>query len=530
MGQLFQQYIKVNYMKKKELFLLLIILLGAFMVRLYGFGNHLLDWHSWRQADTSSVSRNFATYGFDLLHPTFHDLSKGVSLLDNPNGYRFVEFPIYNVLQAGGFVLFDHFTLVEWGRIVSIFASLGSIIFLYILARKYISSLGGFVAALFYAFVPYSIYYSRTVLPDQLMVMCMLAGLCFFDKWLSLHVILRPRAEESHKILQSFRSFRMTFWFILTIIFTASAILIKPYVLFFSLAFIYLAWRKFGFGFLKKIDLWMFLFLSVAPFVLWRLWMLQYPEGIPQSNWLFNGTGIRFKGAFFHWLFAQRIAQLILGYFGLPFVIIGIMGQIKKEGLFFLSLVLSSLIYMSVIATGNVQHDYYQMIIIPMLALFFAKGVTMFFEQTKNIFNPYVSLATVSVCVIFMLSFGWYSVRDYYNLQHQALLEAGRAADRVIPKHTKIIAAYGGDTTFLHETNRNGWPVVDRSFYEFIKAGAKFIVFANPTSDELKLGTYFKTVERDPQYYVIFDLTNPTPEGVNFLRSEELQVKKDKGK
>ncbi len=88
-------------MRKLELIVLLLILLGGFLARLYGFDNPIADWHSWRQSDTAAVSRNFVKFGYDILHPRFDDLSNGVSLIDNPNGYRFVEFPFYNILQAG---------------------------------------------------------------------------------------------------------------------------------------------------------------------------------------------------------------------------------------------------------------------------------------------------------------------------------------------------------------------------------------------------------------------------------------------
>lgn len=489
-------------MKKKELLLLLIIVFGGVIIRLYQFHRPVADWHSWRQVDTSSVSRNFVKNGFDILHPTFHDLSKGVSLLDNPHGYRFVEFPIYNVLQGGLYSIFDYFTIEEWGRLVTITASVISIIFIFLLTQKYISRQAAFFSAFFFAFVPYSIYYGRTLLPDQLTVSFMLAGLYFFDRWLDRYT---------------------WFLYITAIILTSFAILMKPYVLFFGLAYLYLAWRKFGFGFLVKKELWIFLIFSTSPFILWRFWMAQYPEGIPQSNWLFNGNGIRFKGAFFRWIYAERIGHLILGYFGLPFVILGIITKTKKEGLLFLSLLMSSLIYMNVLATGNVQHDYYQILIIPMLAIFFGKGVDIIFSRSKDIFNPYVSYVTVVVSILLMLSLGWFSIRDFYNLQHNEVLAAGSAIDRITPKDAKVIAPYGGDTTLLYYTNRQGWPVVDRPFYEFIDAGAKYIVFANPSVDENNLGTLFTLVEKGPEY-IIFDMTKPTEKGRFAL---ELERKRD---
>src|SRR3990167_3798953 len=144
-------------MKKFEILFLAIILVGAFAVRLYHFNWPVADWHSWRQVDTSAVSRTFTQEGFSILRPKFPDLSKGVSLIDNPQGYRFVEFPIYNVLQAGFYKLMPRFTLEEWGRLVTIFSSLISIVFIYLLLKKYVNSRAGLIAAFFFAFIPYNI-------------------------------------------------------------------------------------------------------------------------------------------------------------------------------------------------------------------------------------------------------------------------------------------------------------------------------------------------------------------------------------
>src|SRR5579859_7077577 len=146
------------------------IILVGFIVRLYRFDNPIADWHSWRQADTSAVSRNFVNKGFDILHPRFDDLSNVPSGKDNPNGYRFVEFPIYNIAQAGLYKIFGYFTLEEWGRLVTNIVSLFSIFFLYKIVQKHINPLAGFFSAFFLAFIPFNIYYSRTILPDPSMV------------------------------------------------------------------------------------------------------------------------------------------------------------------------------------------------------------------------------------------------------------------------------------------------------------------------------------------------------------------------
>ncbi len=489
-------------MKKFEILFLALILVGAFAVRLYHFNWPVADWHSWRQTDTSAVSRNFVKDGFDLLRPKFDDFSKGVSLIDNPKGYRFVEFPVYNVAQAVLFKLFDKLTLEEWGRIVTIFSSLISIIFIYLLVKKYTSVRAGIVASFFFAFIPYNIYYGRTILPDQSMVAALLGGTYFFSNWIE------------HLQSASWRTI-FNFQFLLALIFIITALLLKPYALFFSLPLIYLAWRQFGFGLLKKWQLWLFFILTTMPLGLWHTWMSQkeFIEGVPRNNWLFNGNGIRFKGAFFHWLFADRISRLILGYWGLPFVVLGILRKInKKEGLFFFSFIISSITFMTVLATGNIQHDYYQVLIMPTLAIFFGKGVD-FILESKDIFNNWISYLTVMVGVVFCLMFGWFGVRDYYSIQHPNLILAGKAVDRLTPKNAKIIAPYGGDTTFLYYTNRKGWPVFDRSFKDFKKAGASYIAFADPTPEQLHLETEFKPIIITSTY-AIFDLTKPTLQGL----------------
>ncbi len=484
-------------MKKIETLILILILAGGFLVRFYHFSSPVGDWHSWRQSDTSAVSRNFVKFGFDILHPRFDDLSNGVSLIDNPQGYRFVEFPIYNIFQAGLFQTFSKFTIEEWGRLVTIFSSLSAVVFLYLLLKKHVSGRAGLAGAFFYAFVPYNIYFSRTILPDPLMIAFFLGGLFFFDQYLD------AKAASSKYT-----------YYLLAIILTASALLIKPFVVFFFLAYLYLIFMKRGLSGFKKLDVWLFFIISILPFILWRVWMQQFPEGIPQSNWLFNGTGIRFKGAWFRWIFAERIAREMLGFWGLAFVVLGmIVKPGKREKLFFLTFIISSLAYLTVFATGNVQHDYYQILIVPTLAIFFAKGIDWALSLARGSIH-YLTIAAVIIgTTLFMLMFGWFVVRDFYSIQHPSIIEAGQAVDMLTPKDAKVIAPYNGDTTFLYFTKRQGWPVFERTLKEFKKAGASYIAFADPTKEELNFQTLFKPVAITATY-AIFDLNKPTPQGL----------------
>jgi 4-amino-4-deoxy-L-arabinose transferase-like glycosyltransferase len=485
---------------RRELLFLLIIILGAFFVRIYKFDTPIVDWHSWRQADTSAVSRNFIKLGYSIFIPRFDDLSNGVSLIDNPEGYRFVEFPIYNIFQAGFFDMFGTFSLEQWGRLVSIFSSLGAVVFLYLIVKKHISTRAGLIAAFLYAFIPYSIYYGRVILPDTMMIAFFLGGFYFFDVFLDLQS--KPKKN---------------LYYAFAIIFTAAAFLIKPFVVFLLPSFLYLVFIKRGIKGFKKLDVWMFLILTLLPFFLWRLWMQNFPEGIPRNDWLYNGTGIRFRPSFYWWIFAERISKIILGYWGLVFVMLGILfkPENKEKWLFFIFLI-GGFLYLHVFATGNVQHDYYQILIVPILIIFFAKGIDRAMDYSKNQFNKYLTRLVIALCIFFSLLFGWYSIRDYYSISRQSMLDASKAVNELTPKDAKVIAVYNGDTTFLYHTNRQGWPVVERSFKDFISAGADYIAFAEPNEEELSLSELFEPLIIEERY-AIFDLNKPTLLGLEEL-------------
>lgn len=474
--------------KKLEIILLVVILLVGFTVRLYRFNGPIADWHSWRQADTASVSRNFVKYGFDLLHPRMNNISNVQSGLENPQGYFFAEFPLYNAAQAGLFVLFHGLTIEEWGRLVTIFMSLCSIVFLYVLGKRHVNGRMGLFAAAFFAVAPYSIYYSRVILPDPSMVAATLGALVFFDLYTT---------EESPK--------KSWVWFGISLVCMVLALLFKPYAIFFTLPFFYLAWKRFGFRFLFRWELWLYALLAVLPLGLWRLWMMQYPEGIPANAWLFNGGNVRFTGSYFYWVYAKFIGRLILGSFGLFFICLSLLWTKQKNYWFFISFLFSSLLYVTIIARGNLQHDYYQILIVPTLALLFGLGAEFLLQLTKEYGNKWIAILVLLTASAFMLGFSWYQVRDYFNINNPSLVVAGQAVDRLTPKNAKVIALLDGDSSFLYQTNRQGWASMEHGLPQLIQMGANYLVIANPTQQDIQLGKQYKVVAQTNQY-ILFNL------------------------
>lgn len=480
--------------------LVLVFVLG-FLVRLYRFDNPIADWHSWRQADTSSVSRNFVEQGFNFLYPTYDDISNIASGFDNPQGYRYVEFPIYNAAQASLFMIFKTLTLEEWGRVISILATLSGAFFVYLLVRKYSNEPSGILSAVFYLFLPYSIYYGRTILPDPSMAATILGGIYFFDKWIDL--VSKTKTKNSKPQLNVYG------YLILSTIFTACAFLLKPYALIFTLPMVYLVWDKFGFGLFKKWQLWIFAIVCVAPLVAWRVWIGNHPEGIPASNWLFNGNGIRFHPAFFRWIFYERITKLILGYAGVIMFVDGFFWIAKnKNKMFFLSFAASSLVYLCLIATGNVQHDYYQILIIPTISIFAGLGTYQLFKTVTKISNKEFGILICSIIVASSFWFSWGIVKDYFNIDNPGMVVAGKAADKILPKNVKVIAPLPapqvGDTSFLYYIDRPGWPSFEKPIEQLIAMGASYLVIPSPTQNDLSgFGKMYPVVASSSSYLIL---------------------------
>lgn len=248
--------------------------------------------------------------------------------------------------------------------------------------------------------------------------------------------------------------------------------------------------------------------MCLLPFIWWRGWISQFPEGVPAFTWLLNGDGIRFKGAFFQWIFADRIGRMILGYWGIPLFILGTLSLKRTYNWFFYWWGISMLLYITVFATGNVRHDYYQTVIIPIITIFMAFGVTTLLELSQIGVSKIMIGTVLAILILFTEMFGWYHIRDLYNINHPEIVTAGNAVERKTREGVLVIAPYNGDTAFLYQTKRKGWPVVQGSIEDLIKKGAHYYVSVN--FDDLTKQMIRESISEDPRLkkYKLIELTN----------------------
>lgn len=462
--------------------LLVLVLTGAYL-RTYKLDAPLADWHSWRQADTASVAREYVKNGINLASPKYLDLSSIPSGLDNPEGHRYVEFPIINALHAYLATNFNYFGLVEWGRILSIISSTLSLVFIFLIMKQVSSPLAALTSAFVYAVLPYNLFYGRVILPEPHLVLFSLISLYTYIKYIN--------------------SSKLYYWFI-SLLTLSLAVLLKPTALIILVPMIFYALTD-----LKKISntilpTLLLPLLSILPYYFWRKYISQFPEGIPANSWLFNSNNIRFKGAWFRWLFGDRIGKLILGYWGLIPFGFGLFSleKFRKDTAIVGGMILGALAYLTILATGNVQHDYYQIQIIPALAMSIGIGVDYALSLKKSILAKILTTFTLTAIGLLALALSWYEIRGYFNINNPAIVLAGEKINELTQSDALVIAPYQGDTAFLFQTNRRGWPI-GGEIEKKISMGADYYVTTTRDQEYTELAKKYSLIFENDQYSII---------------------------
>lgn len=467
----------------KKYFLLILILILAILVRLYKIDSPIADWHSWRQADTASVTRNFIKEGFNPFLPRFDD-SSGISERPYPNigRYRFVEFPIYNMAVYPFYLIFGVNEMIH--RLVSVLFSLGSLVFLFLIVKKNAGEIAAYLSTLIFALLPYNVFFSRTILPES--------ALIFFS--LGMMYFVGNLIEERKKGLVWAAG-----------IFITISFLIKPWAIFYLLPMWYLYYKKNGSWILSKKTLG-FLLLFILPFLIWRAWILQFPEGIPASNWLLNGDGIRLRPMFWYWLLQERIGREILGVTGAFLFFLGLILK-TKANYFFHFWALSIFLYFVIFATGNVRHDYYQVVFVPVATVFVSLGFMNLIKGIKDFIPRIFTIPMALLFLVLMFYFSFVSVKELYKINNPVIIEAGKEANKILPSQAVVVAPYNGDTAFLYQINRPGWPVVALPLTEMVaKYGVTHLVSVVEDSDTKYAIDNFEVLEKNDKFTIV-DLT-----------------------
>ena len=234
--------------------------------------------------------------------------------------------------------------------------------------------------------------------------------------------------------------------------------------------------------------------------------MLKYPEGIPFYSWAFNSDGIRFRPSFWRWIFGERLGEMMLGGWGTFLFLGGLLARMRRDERGVpIMLALAMFVFVSVVATASVRHDYYQTLIVPAVAIILARGVLYFWDAES--FSKLIRRVFVVICVAWAIIFPFYEIREFYKINHPEIIRAGEALDKIASKDALVIAPYNGDTAFLYQTKRQGWPYMTNSIEELIQAGADYFVSVNLNDPQTQDVMRKFEIPEQTEEYVIIDLS-----------------------
>jgi 4-amino-4-deoxy-L-arabinose transferase-like glycosyltransferase len=372
-----------------------------------------------------------------------------------------------------------------YGRLVTIFFSLVIIAIIYYFVLKEYHRIGAIFAAIIFAVFPAFVFYSRVVLPETTAVAFSFIALFLLYRW------KKSGDKKKHVLL------------VVSAVCFALAILIKPTVLFFGLAVAYFFFVAYRFRLYRRWDVWLYALITLLPFLAWRLYILKYPEGIPASDWLITKVNtyqgqetIFLKPAFFRWIFYERINLMIFGGYLTAFFVTGLFTKLKRP---FLHLILiSSMIYLFVFEGGNVQHEYYQTVIFPVLAIFAGIGIGFFFKERKNAFiNPLFMYPLIMFIMVLGWSFSYYyKIKGNYNYP-QDLNQMAKIIDTFTRPTDKVITDRMGDTTLLYLADRKGAPMLYHTLEQLKGQGYSYYM-----TDQKGI---ISTLKEEKKYQLLFE-------------------------
>lgn len=458
-------FIKKHHLR--DIVLLGTILFIAVAFRSYKINSPLIEFHSWRQADTAAVARNYARDGINLLLPKYDDISPMQTGVDNPSGYRMVEFPLYNAVIAIFYRIAPFLSITIWGRIISMLTALVTIVCLYKIARDEMNQFAAVVAAGMFAILPFFVFYTRAILPENMATMfVMLAAIAIYKKHSGVQIAL-------------------------SLLFFGLAVLIKPTAIFYGLVLFYLLVRNLPFNVASIGVRVLSIALSLVPLVLWRMYIQNYPEGIPASAWLIGNvsTGgamqtIFFRPAFFRWIFYERLNILILGSFNLVLFISGLLARTKT--LLPYAFLLSSAAYVFTFQGGNVQHEYYQILVLPTIALFGGLGAAHLVKMAHDWKYQIVAYGIIVCAMVASWFISWDKVHHYYYSLSD-IPQFAKIVQTFTKPNDRIVVDTAGDTTALYAFDRKGSPGIYGGVAQMKEKGYDYVfTYNHQTADSLQ--------------------------------------------
>jgi 4-amino-4-deoxy-L-arabinose transferase-like glycosyltransferase len=449
--------------------LLAFILLFGFCARAATFKSPLLDAHSWRQADTASISRNFYRERFNILYPQVD--WRG----DRPEGYvesglEPLAFAVAALAKIGGF----H---PELGRLINTFVFLGSAMLVWTFVRRRYGGPTGLIATYLYAFgFPLLIFIERAFMNEALLIFLSLTCLVAAQRYLEGPG--RP-------------------WAALVALVAASGLIaaIKlPYLIIWApVTGLFL--EKQGARVLRSWELWLMGAVGLAIAAVWYRHAHTLGEATGLSFGLTDklvDAELLFSGKYVGKII-ERLFKDVLGPVGFVGMAAGLLLAFRARRWCELFGAAAFLAYLLLVVGGNFQHDYYQLAIMPIAPAIIAPALFALGTAAPpwggDGFRPQV-LALVLALAAFATFVRSASFHSWYDFGADSVLFCD-SVDSFARPNERVVFIGNNDPALLFCMDRKGWLLTEEDSTEervrsVWRSGAKLaIVPGAPVKDEV---------------------------------------------
>jgi hypothetical protein len=408
-----------------------------------------------RQCLGAMLTKNFADKNFALSGMTLNIYGDG-------NPVMLQEFPFYYFLT--GILYKSTGILVFWGKLLSLLASIGTLILLYRLFQKHYDSTVAFWGGLFFVICPIGLLMRTSYQPDSLGMLFVLVSLWLLDRW-------RESRRKSALI-----------WFSLSLLIAGllKFPLLIPFVPVIAVGFFFQSGRYRG---PRLYEVIIPVLLFALPLVGWYGFALHYSSlyGIIEADKATSMFLIGDLGRFLSLSYYVRpiafITVYTLAVAGLGFVACGLFRARAREWL----LLLGIPFYFVMIPTSAKQH-YYLYAVLPAFALVFGLGADYLWHRIRWVAG---FLLILMLPVSLMAS-------AYLLRQDKVMMAAAAAVSDCSDKDQKVVAILTHDRIYRSYTNvtelhflagRKGWVLpyaaddkIAESLADYRNKGAEILV------------------------------------------------------
>jgi 4-amino-4-deoxy-L-arabinose transferase-like glycosyltransferase len=461
---------KEHSLKKPSLFIsigLAVFFLLGLGIRLYDLTDPPLDFHPTRQLLGAIVSRGMYYQMLPDADPTSRALA-----LEFAASIEEYEPPILNGLVALTYLLIGSEQVWVARIYSSLFWLIGGIA-LFSLTSRMVSSRSALVVLGYYLFLPFAVEASRSFQVDPMMVMFILLTAFAFYRWME---------GTNWK------------WALISGILAGISILVKVTAAFPIIAMaVAIVIYRFGLiGSIKQLQVWVIAALAAVPGSLYYLFSLSDRSASYFEFWTLSMWHMVLDPSFYvRWMsFIHRFLDLSLVFIGL----VGLLIAPKLARPLLLGLWIGYGIYGTFFPYQIHTHDYYHLMLVPIISLSAASIVELFLarlvQQDRLWRTLFISIAILAIAYPLWVARSVLLVRDY---RHEPPIwqEIGQS----LPQDGNVIALthdYGYRLMYY------GWRKVSRLW----PVAGDLEVAAIRGGEDLNL-SYFEDRTRDVRYFLV---------------------------